>query len=289
MNSNRKTFIWRGIKTWDGFIRGLMPRGISEEIAPTLRQKQKLFRYYDDPDTFKSIYSDFSDFDSLGKRFVSTFGDNFNDVRMFHCCRPLYTEPYYSQGISVLRADEANQQFMELCREIDKPSNISEKDINTAIDSMTNSYGRFDQVYFGLDDRFLIEHCGHYLIYGSEYLQSLCSHLPDRIRYDISSRLKRVGTPTVFQVNISVSQFENQELSALADDALPAWAYCIAHDKREPGLLDFAIMLDEAIPPTDIVAHYHPEEIPDPFNGRFIYRYKANGTDTNGEKKASNK
>ena len=280
-NRNRKTFIWRGLKTWDGFILGLIPRGISEEIATAIRQKQDLFRYYDDPSPLRSIYSAFADFNSLEKRFVSTFGDNFNYVRMFHCCRPPYTEPYYRQGIRVLRADEANKQFMDLCHESDKPSNISEKDINAAIDSMSNSGGRLGQVYFGLDDRFLIEHCGHYLIYGSEYLQSLCSHLRGRICYDFSSHLKQVGIPTVFQVNISVSQFESHELSALADDALPAWAYCIAHDKREPGLLDFAIMLNDTLPPANIEAHYHPEEIPDPFHGRVIYKYKDKGSGMN--------
>jgi hypothetical protein len=275
MNRKPNTFIWRSLKTWDGFIRGLMPHGVSEDITTAIRQKQGLFRYYDDPDPLKSIYSDLSDFDSLGERFVSTFSDNFNCVRMFHCCRPWHIEPYYSQGIRVLRADEANKQFKDICRESGKLSSISENDINAAIDSMSDSYGRFGQVYFGLDDRFLIEHCGHYLIYGSEYLQSLCSFLRGRISYDLSSQLRQVGIPTVFQVDISVSQFESEELSALADEALPAWAYCIAHDKREPGLLDFAIMLDDILPPANIVGHYHPEEIPDPFQGRSVYRYKT--------------
>ena len=242
-----------------------MPHGVPERVMAAIRQKQEAFRYYDDPDPLKGIYSAFSDYDSLGERFVRAFGDSFSHVSMFHCCRPRHTEPYYSEGIRVLSADEANKQFMDLCRESNGLVNIPEQDISAAIDSMSDSYGRFGQVYFGLDDRFLIEHCGHYLIYGSEYLQSLCSHLRDRIRYDLSSQLKRIGIPTVFRARISVSQFKSQELSTLAGDALPAWAYRIAHNKREPGLLDFAIMLGHTLPPTDIVTHYHPEEIPDPF------------------------
>ncbi len=288
MNRKPNIFIWRSLKTWDGFIRELMPHGISGKIATAIRQKKELFRYYDDPDPLKSIYSAFSDFDSFGEKFVSTFGDDFNYVRMFHCCRPRHTEPYYSQGIRVLRADEANRQFMDFCGESDELSNISPKDIRAAIDWMSDSYGRFGQVYFALDDRFLIEYCGHYLIYGSEYLQSLCSYLRDKIRYDFSSQLMQVGIPTVFQVNISVSQFEIQELSALADIALPAWAYCIAHDKRDPGLLDFAIMLDDTLPPANIVDHYHPEEIPDQFNGRLIYRYRDKGSGMDEAKIMSN-
>ena len=181
----------------------------------------------------------------------------------------------------MLSADEANDYFKEFCRTRIGVPNISDEDMNAAIDSMADSYGRFGQVYFGLDDRFLIEHCGHYLIYGSEYLQSLCGHLRARIHYDLGFQLKQVGIPTIFQVKISVSQFENHELNALASDAFPAWAYCIAHNKQEPGLLDFAIMVGHALQPKYILSHYHPEAIPDPSYGRSPYRYKDQGFSMN--------
>lgn len=164
--------------------------------------------------------------------------------------------------------------LQSLCRRRNGTPNITEQDINDAIDSMADSRGRFGQVYFGLDDRFLIEYCGHYLIYGSEYLQSLCSNLRAKTHCDLNSQLRRAGTPTVFQVKIPVDQFENHELKSLADDALPAWAYCIAHDKPEPGLLDFAIMVGHTLPSEHIVSHYHPEAIPDPSCRCVLYRYK---------------
>jgi hypothetical protein len=274
MDRKRRTFIWRETKTWVGFIRELMPPGVYKQVASIICKKQELFRYYDDSDPLKSIYAGFSNFDSLGERFVATFGDYFEPVRMFHGCRPRQTETYYRQGIRVLNTKEANEQFIGLCRENGKHSNISEEDIRAAIESMSDSYGRLGQVYVGLDDRFLIKHCGHYLIYGSEYLQSLCSHLRGRTNHDLTPRLKHVGIPTMFQASIPVSQFTSQELGALADAAFPAWAYCIAHRKREPGLIDFAITLDHDLPPSSIVTHYHPEEIPDPFCGGLVYRYK---------------
>jgi hypothetical protein len=258
MNRKRKTFMWREIRSWGAFIRGLMPRGVPEQLAKVIRQQQELFRYSDDPDALKSIYSSFSDFASLVERFAATFDASFSHVGMFHCCRPWQIEAYYREGIRVLSADEANEYFRSFCRTTNGIPNITENDMTAAIDSMITSYGRFGQIYFGLDDRFLIEHCGHYLIYGSEYLQSLCSHLRTRIRYDLRSQLKQVGIPTVFQVRIPVIQFENHELSGLADYALPAWAYCIAHDRPEPGMLDFAIKVGHAISPDDILGHYHP-------------------------------
>lgn len=283
MNRKHRIFIWRKIETWDGFVCGLMPHGVHKQVKAAICQKQETFQYYDDSDPLKSIYSTFANYDSLGERFVKAFGDSFSHVSMFHCCRPRYIEPYYSDGIRVLSPDEANRQFADLCHDSNDLVNIPEQDIIAAIDSMSNSSGRFDQAYFGLDDRYLIEHCGHYLIYGSEYLQSLCRHLRDRIRYDLSSQLKRIGIPTVFQIKISVSQLTIQELSTLANNALPAWAYRIAHNRREPGLLNFAIMLSHDLPPTDIVTHYHPEKIPDPFFGRMVYRYKNERLNTDGK------
>jgi len=266
--------MWREITNWNDFICGLMPRGVSAQVAKTIRQQRQLFRFYDDPDPFQRIYSAFSDFSSLAKRFSATFGTSFSHIGMFHCCRPRHLESYYREGVRVLSTDEANRYFRDICRTTNGIPNITEQDIDAAIDSMANSHGRVNQVYFGLDDRFLIKHCGHYFIYGSEYLQSLCNHLRARINFELRLQLRQVGIPTVFQVRIPVSQFEKNELSALADELFPAWAYCIAHDETEPGLIDFAIMMDRALSPEHILGHYHPEEIPDPFAGG-LHRYKG--------------
>jgi hypothetical protein len=285
MNRNTKIFIWSRLKTWGAFIHGLMPQRMGRGIEAKIRENKQFFRYYDDPEPFKNIFSTFSDFDSLVERFVSTFRSKFDFVRMFHCCRPWSVNPYYTQGIRPLVPSEADKEFREICFMEARFSMISESDIKDAIDSMVDSYGRFGQVYFGIDDRFLIEHCGHYLIYGSEYLQSLASSLRRRRGFDLSSNLRQRGTPAVFRVNISVNQFEDQELGELADNALPAWAYCIAHDKRDPGLVDFAITIDETLAPENIIGHYHPKEVPDPCQDGAVYRHKMRNHCTRSPKK----
>ena len=274
MNNKPKTFIWKDLNSWDNFIRGLMPLRISEKIITELQKKRALFRYTDDPEPFENVYSVFSDFASLGGRFVSTFSANFEFVRMFHCCRPLQVEPYYTQGIRVLMSSEAEKQFKDRFLNNPKFPRISESHIDAATDSMADSYTRFGQVYFGLDDRFLIQHCGHYLIYGSEYIQSLANFVGRKLGYDLKSQVRQAGKPTVFEVNIPVCQFEIEELGALAEEALPAWAHCMAHSEKQPGQIDFAITMDQTLPAKNIVGHYHPEEVPDPFRGRSIYRCK---------------
>ena len=277
MNENRKIFIWKDLNTWDTFIRNLMPCGIAEDVIAEIRKKQVLFYYIDDPDALKNIYSGFSDFAALEERFVSSFSACFDFVRMFHCCRPLRVEPYYVQGIRVLTPSEADKHFKDRFLNNPKLPDITESHIDAAINSMASSYTRFGQVYFGLDDRFLIKHCGHYLIYGSEYVQSLASFVGRKLGYGLESQLRQAGTPTVFEVNIPVGLFATGQLEALSDDALPAWAYCMAHGKKQPGERDFSITVDQTLPPKNIVGHYHPEEVPDPFRRPFVYKYKTEG------------
>jgi len=277
MNKQPKTFIWKGLNTWDSFIRRLMPRGTAEEIIAEIRKKQALFHYFDDPEPFESIYSRFSDPASLGERFVPNFTAHFDFVRMFHCCRPLQVEPYYMQGIRVLTSSEADRHFKDRFLNNPKFPNISETHIDVAIDSLADSYTRFGKVNFVLDDRYLIEYAGHYLIYGSEYILCLANFVGRKLGYDLESQLRLAGKPTVFKVDIPVGQFMIEELEALAHYALPAWAHCMAHSKKQPGRIDFTITMDQTLPPKNIVDHYHPKEVPDPFRRPSIYRYKAEG------------
>jgi hypothetical protein len=278
MKKNSMIFIWKDLSTWDSFVREMMPLGTAEQIIVEIQKRQFLFKYIDDPGPFEDVYSQFSDFSSLKERFVLDFTTHFQFVRMFHCCRPLQVESYYTDGIHVLTSSEAERSFKARFLNNPKFPNISEIHIDSAIERMADSYTRFGQVYFGLDDRFLIEHCGHYLIYGSEYIQCLANFLGREFSYDLDSELKQTGKPTVFEVNIPVSQFAIEELRALSDDALPAWAHCMAHSRNQSGQRDFAITMDHTLPPRNIVDHYHPEEVPDPSRRPYIYRYKTEMT-----------
>lgn len=54
-----------------------------------------------------------------------------------------------------------------------------------------------------LDDKFLINHCGHYLIHGSEYLMALTGCLKHQ-RLDLTQVLRKIGKPTMIVCDIAI-------------------------------------------------------------------------------------
>jgi len=275
MSEKGNAFIWKNLATWQGLIRQIIPDGLKSEIPSEIPKARDSFEYIDDFTHFKKFYSEFADYSLLEDAFLTAFPLSFRFVRMFHCCRPPNTETYYCEGIRVLNSSEANDKFRKHFLGNPRFPRISGHHIDGAISYMADSSTRHGHVYFGLDDRFLIRDAGHYLIYGSEYIQSLATFIEGEVGYDLKSELKEVGKPTIFQVNMPVGKFEIEEIRKLVQNALPAWAYCIAHGRNEPGEIDFAIVIREGLPSEFIVGHYHPEEIPDPLRGRMIYKYRT--------------
>ena len=217
----------------------------------------------------------------IDKTFIDTFRRDFDFVRMFHCCHPSDVQSYYSNGIRVLKASDANKQFISHFLENDKFPEITLSHIGEAIERMGKEGGtdvREKVVHFALDDRFIIEHASHYLIYGSEYISVLAGEVGKRTKYDLKVDLRRSGMPTVFIVDIPIGKFTN--LDDLASRGSLIWALCIAQRKKEPTQIDFTLTSFEALRPEYIVDHYHPEEVPyiheyDPTTLKpRVYRYK---------------
>ena len=129
-------------------------------------------------------------------------------------------------------------------------------------------------MYFGLDDRFLINHCGHYLIEGSEYLQGFAAFIERKIGGDPKREFRKYGKPTVFELRIPISFVSEGELRGFASELLQTWAYNTAHSRNDPYELDFGIEVDRGVPPDRIMGHYHFERIPEPSNSFEDYCFR---------------
>lgn len=236
-----------------------------------IRERQAEFEYVDDPSVFIEVYKPVGDFSELVEEVLNRFYERYAFLRMYHGCRPISVESYYDSGIQVLNISEMNSRFQRIFLDNPKYPLVSADLIQDAIEHMAKSYKRQGYVYFGIDDRFLINHCGHYIIEGSEYLQSLAAFIERKIGCDLKSELRRYGKPTVFTARIPVSAIPRGTLRELACELLQTWAYNVAHSRSHSYELDFGIELDRELPPDHIIGHYHPEEIPDPSNGYKIY------------------
>lgn len=180
-----------------------------------------------------------------------------------------------SKALGCFDCAEADNQFRQLFLDNPRLPGVTAAHIDAAIKSMKGSYKRNGYVYFGLDDRFLLEFCSHYLNYGSEYLGSLATHIEIDTGHPAKSELIRTGFPTVFVVDVPTAYFTNDDLRELGIAALHAWAYRLLHKKTRIWQIDFSPEISRAIEPKFVVGHYHPECVPDPSGGRPLYRYKA--------------
>src|SRR5205085_5151702 len=61
---------------------------------------------------------------------------------------------------------------------------------------------RVGRVYFELDEQLLVEDCGHYLLYGSEYILGIAAELESGQDRDYRQLLKGMGKPTIFVCDV---------------------------------------------------------------------------------------
>lgn len=271
---NQNTFIWKEVSQWGDLVaNGVLPyfRG---NVVHAIKQNPNRFEFIDDVTCFCEVYSEVGDYGQLQRHLATQLRGIFPMIRMFHCCRPVNIKNYYDNGLLVLDSNKANDDFRATF--IDNPEfpEITATLVEGAIEEMAGSYRRHGYIYFGLDDRYLIDNCGHYLIYGSEYIQALATCIERKIKRRVKPILRRRGVPTVLAVDMPTNHFTDNELRTLGEKALCVWAYAIAHNTEESGKIDFAIELGQPLGPGFIRSHYHPECIPDPLRQRQHYRYR---------------
>ena len=266
MTITPKTFSWTGYPEWEKFVRDIFPKTIREPLFEAIRNGRDGFEYEADVSYFAKFYATFGEYPELVENFLNDFSKQFTFIKMYHCCHPLDTQSYYDLGIRVLDTAEKNKRFKKLFLGNSRFLQITDTHIQAAIEHMADSYKRSGVAYFGLDDRFLLNHCGHYLIFGSEYLQSLAAFIERAIGCDLKSELRKYGKPSVFEVWMPMSNFSVDELKCLASEVFHTWAYNIAHDRTYPYELDFGIDIDHDLEPAYIIGHYHPKMISDQSN-----------------------
>jgi hypothetical protein len=112
---------------------------------------------------------------------------------------------YYNGGLRVSNLEELN----EIARRIyikAEFAEISETSFRAAVESVmegANDAKEHGKLYVALDDRHLLNYCGHYMIYGSEHVGAIAASLTRKYRRDYGSALKRIGIPTLLRIQNS--------------------------------------------------------------------------------------
>ena len=120
--------------------------------------------------------------------------------------------------------------------------------------------------YLYLDRDGLIEHCGHYLIYGSEHICGIAAGLMRERRSDFPDYrqvLKRFGRPAIIRFSVPVGKLDDSDLDELARDALLPVTPRLRAGRKPPDV-NFTFTVSNPLPASCVVGHEYPTTIPDP-------------------------
>lgn len=198
----------------------------------------------------------------------------YTHIRLFHACKPTDIESYYKKGIQPLYIEYIRNTAYNIFRSDNFPE-IKDEDIDEAAQQI-QLITREGIIYFALDKRDLVQYCGHYLIYGSEFLLGIANELRRKCGKDYSKLLKNIGIPTVLCCDIPIDIINKAYLDDLNERT--------KNNKHTPeGLkydvapfIDFSIPIGQVINPNCIVSHYHPTKINDPIDYNKIYKSNVN-------------
>lgn len=255
------SFKWKDYKNWATLAQDCL----SIETRNYLMSASP--ETYECPDDSYSLCRLFGGETECGKRideFAADFFGRVTSIRAFHCTRVETPASFNENGILAKDLNELLAELFALLK-VHVPS-VSYSDIEAASKkAFPNESSRSSTVYLGIDDRFLIDCCGQYLLYGSESILAVVRQLKEAMGQDLAYLLKIRGDPTVLEVDIPIDILDASMRSKLAQEILFTYAYNSFHKKNEARHLGFSIMLQDGVPPEWVAGSYHPINIRDPY------------------------
>lgn len=187
----------------------------------------------------------------------------FRAIRTCHGTSTHSLDEIYKQGLRPLAPEEFHAQARQIFLS-GEFAELSEANLLSAIEAV-GCKTREGHIYFEANERFLIEMCGHYMLYGSEYLTALAANLGGN--RDYRRVLKGRHPPTLLICDVplelipprTVTEFAGIALQSIFQELIDGPAY---DPIKWHGL---AFSIQEQLEPSCIVGHYHPSIPRDPF------------------------
>ncbi len=258
---------WQSFSSWRDAVWELMADVIDPDVKNAFRLSPPKNVVCDDLEWLDEvIWSVKGEYVDSKELLSHRLRHRFKALRAFHGSRPNNVESYYSQGILPLEP----KIFHELAQELFLRGNFPELNheiLEHAIQQV-DTVTRKSVVYFEANERDLIDNCGHYMLYGSEYLLGIASCLKGS--RDYRQVLKRIGTPTVFTCDVPLTLLSAHTIGEFAGMSLEMIFEDLLYDDYSPAPYRGAgFRIATKLPPSCIVGHYHPKGVCDPLEQRF--------------------
>ncbi len=178
-------------------------------------------------------------------------------VRAYHGCRTDDAGLYHKKGIRrndpAVLADEVRR----IVGEEDKLAYLR-RDIEQHLQNFSSTDRDAGKLYLTIDDRGLVNRAGHYLLYGSEWVQCV-------LGFGAHESLRQRGVPTILIIDMPLRMVTANQREALARSLLQEWTRIKVNRPAWVPELNFTFYLNHDIPGEMIINHSHPGVIRDPF------------------------
>lgn len=257
------------VQTWQDDVRQLLLPEVDGEVVRAFLERPPEYVVGDDLSWLDEIVHRVKDQNVdtqtlLTHRLLKRYGA----IRAYHGARPENVQSYYSAGLLPLEAHAARSRAKAMFLTGRFPE-VDAAVLQAAIDGVGFKL-REGRIFFEARKRFLEYHCGHYMLYGSEFLCGVAAHLPGP--RDFRQVLKEVGRPTVFVCNVPLAAMNFswlREFAGLAVEAIFAKLKDPGYEHSNAGS-GAGIMIQQPLPGDHIVSHYHPIRIRDPLLGQWV-------------------
>lgn len=187
---------------------------------------------------------------------------HFRAIRAVHGTKTSDVTRFYREGLRPLNPEEFHVRARELFLGGRFPE-LDESCLQQAIRKVGSAL-REGRVYFEANEEMLVGDCGHYLVYGSEYLTALAAQIG--VDRDYRQALTSDGRPVVLICDVPLDLVSEATLSEFAGESLErVFQELLDGKKPEHSFLRGAgFCIRATLHPSCIAGHYHPAHVHDP-------------------------
>lgn len=189
----------------------------------------------------------------------------YSALRAVHGTRTDNAEPFYREGLKPLEPEVFHEEARRIFLSGEFPE-LTDENLSAAIETVGSNL-REGRVFFEANEAMLVDRCGHYMLYGSEYLTAIAAHLNGS--RDYRQILKRRGTPTLFVCDVPMTLISWDTVLDFAGTAIAKVfeKHLCSEDFDSEIHHGAGFSISAPLSPACIIGHCHPAVRRDPFLG----------------------
>nr|WP_319382362.1 hypothetical protein [uncultured Roseibium sp.] len=254
---------WQSYYTWNSEIWDLLTPVITEEVKSTFLAAPPEYLVSDDLSWLDDIVFEVEDRDISTKTFLAEeLRKKFRAFRALHGTKAESPNIFFETGLIPLDPDHIHARARKIFLNGTFPE-LSDAYLEAAIKAV-GAGTRAGRVWFEGNERLLVEHAGHYMLYGSEYLTAIAANM--RGTRDYRRVLKEIDQPVVLICDVPLDlmsdhmleEFSGSALEMVFQELMDGAEFC---PERMRGA---AFCIREALPAECVIGYYHPTLLKDP-------------------------